>query len=241
MLKLIYHIFFFMICFVVNFALAAPNVSPTQETSFQIHILPKCNCEKKPKLDDELEDILPSSIFEITENDIENYNWPDQSILLTSESSRRLIKLMEKQYVPLEQYQYKFPKQPKSWFYALMVETVLSKYYFFVFLNGKKLYSGVFLNSTSAWGASYPIIYPMLAKLTSLSPLEAQIMLVVRPEHRPLSMIEGYKKLGLSIKKRIEIKEVQNFFKIHNKVTFHDEKDRVERWLPKIKSNYIQQ
>ena len=165
-------------------------------------------------------DLLSESEFVLTENDIESYNWPDQSITLTSEISAKLIET----YLPKEEYSAK----------KIYLEQNLGAKVFLVVLEEKKLYGGIFINRISAMGALYPVIYPFIAAVTQIEPPELQIRLVVRPRGTFGDFIDGYYKLDSSIKSRIEIQKVHDFFQKLGKLTHNDSSRRVKPWLPEI-------
>jgi len=230
-----------MISLVVNFSEAEPVIKQ-QKPDFQLHILKISRDQLKLYGEDgkfeqswnKLKTINLSScdLFVITESDIESYNWPDQSIMLTPKASLRLVKLMKKFFPPIEESP--LPRR-KDWFYLGMVNIALTEQIFLIVFKGKKLYGGIFIYPESARGASYPVIYSKVTAFTDLEPLKLQIMLVIRPEHSVMGALDGYKKLDPSLKKRIELEKVRDFFQQLGKLTHDAAKNRIEPWIPKIK------
>jgi len=223
---------------IMDYTLATTLNIKSKQPNFQLHILKKNS--NQLELHGEFEqsqtilknlDLSSLSCCIFTEKDIEDYNWPDQSIMLTKKSSVKLAKFMEGCYPSIED----MSLQRKDWFYLLMVEQALNERIFLVTFKGKILYGGVFKYQGTAQGALHPVIYPKVITLTNLEPLELQIMLVIRPEHMLWHMLDGYKKLDSSIKKRIEIKSIRDFFQRLGKLTNNNSPHRIESWLPQIK------
>jgi len=217
----------------INFVYALPSLNQ-EKTTFQLHILKKTQHQLKLHGYDKFENFWPilknvdlssESYFVITENDIEGYNWPDQSITLTLEASTKLLKLI-------------FGKDgflPKKHAWS-DVELAFQFAIFVVVFEGKKLYGGVCVNpfSSGGGGGSYPIIVPQLVGVIP-KPLKLQIRLVVRP----IATRKGYKYLNSSLKNRIEIPKVRNFFQKLGKLTQDAAPNRVESWIPKIDPIHI--
>ena len=167
-------------------------------------------------------DLSSESEFVITASDIESYNWPDQSITINSNISTRLLK----------KYFTKDLSKQHSW---SMVERALQLTTFLVTLRGEKLYCGVFFHQNTAIGISFPVIYPQIAAIVNLEPVKIEIRLVIRPiASNGFYALFGYKKLDSSIKRRIEIKKIHDFFKKLGKLTDIDDPHRVEPWVPRI-------
>lgn len=79
----------------------AVSFSEKEKSHFQLHILKKdcfqLNLSGEPKGEWTILkklDLSSESGFQITENDIESYNWPDQLITLTLEDSMKFLGLM---------------------------------------------------------------------------------------------------------------------------------------------------
>ena len=155
------------------------------------------------------------------ENDIESYNWPDQSIKLTLKFSIKILKLIfGKGGFVLEKH---------AW---SDVERAFQSGIFVVVFEGKKLYGGIFVNPSSSYhGGPCPIIVPQVAGVVIPPELSAiQIRLVIRP----IPTFKGYKYLSSSLKDRIEIPKLHNFFQKLGKLTQEVSPNRVEQWMPKI-------
>lgn len=234
----------------VNYVHALPNLTQEKPT-FQLHVLKKNLFQLKLIGYNKYEefwsvlrnlDLSSESFFVITEDDIESYNWPDQSIILTVEFSMKLIKLIfggegflrEKKIFDIEQtFQFGV---------------------FIVVFKGEKLYGGVFLDLVSSIrGGPSPVIVPQIAGVRPEPPV-IQIRLVVRPKDtrsifdslrdrtgEPISTQKsGYKYLDSSLRNRIEIPEIREFFQELGKLTQDATPNRVEQWMPKIDPFLIQ-
>lgn len=100
---------------------------------------------------------LGASTWVIDQDDIETYNWSEQSITLTQNASSRLVQhLSEWSYLPI----------------------ALSHRGFVATIDGDKLYGGVFLEAGSPMAIPWPVIYPDVSGET--------VVLRLRPAH-PLS------------------------------------------------------
>lgn len=198
---------------------------------FQLHILKKnrdqLKLQGKPEDWNILKeiDLFSESMFIITENDIESYNWPDQLITLTPEGSMNLLNLGGKN----------FSAKVKKELY-LNLESSLESAVFIIVLEDKKLYGGTFSNRISTRGTYGPTIFPQIVNVIDVDPLQLQIGFVIRPLYTLNVMLSGYKALDTSLKNRIEIPKMRDFFRRVGKLTSDDSPNRVESWIPKLES-----
>jgi hypothetical protein len=151
------------VCFLVLLGLCASCCVPitSSRSRFQLHIFRDRWYElqlghereqawtKLKKLD------LGDSALVITEDDIEQYDWREQSITLTSTASDRLNEVFTETGV-------------------LSVD--LSERAFIATFDGEWLYGGIFLDAGSAMVIEYPVIYAW--------PSEGSVVLFLRPNHQ---------------------------------------------------------
>jgi hypothetical protein len=166
------------------------------------------------------------SLFQITENDIESYNWSDQSILLTVDaipsSLSTEMNLNKQELMQKAERTVKFG-------------THISGGTFLVRFKGKKLYGGAVDNVISARGYQVPTLFIQMAAIYDTQPPKIQLRFVIRPLKTIRAILTGYQALDKQLKNRIEIPEVHDFFKDIGKITYDKTPQRMKSWLPKVK------
>lgn len=210
-----------------------------KEPVFQLHILEKDWLWYKLHLQNTPEDVWSAlkaidisseSYFKMDESDIENYNWSDQSILLTVESSMRFLGISTKRIDKLNMEQL-IKKAEASVNLGLGIDGSV----FIILFEGEKLYGGAVDNVVSTKGYQVPTIFVQIATIHDTLPKKVQVRLVIRPLKTVRAILTGYQALDQQLKNRIEKREIHNFFEKKNKLTNDNTPERVEPWLPKIK------
>jgi len=205
------YLIIFAIFIVSNNCLSAmETVSADNEkkTAFQLHILKGDSFKLLGNITYEQSlqilkkvDLSTSSDFIITEQDIENYNWQQQSIVLTVDKSMDLIRKYLAKNVSLND----FTSGKYNW---TDVEYGLYTLAFLITLNDEVIYGGIFIRKASSTGASHPVIYVEPGYKMSCNPFKLQIKL----EIRPFSSLESYQNLPTEIRQQIEHEKIYNFF-----------------------------
>lgn len=174
------------------------------------------------------------SCFHITENDIENYNWPDQSILLTWEASARFMStfIINMKELNLETAKRNAERTVELGFY-------INGGVFVVSFKGDILYGGAIDNMVSS-GYKVPTLFIQTATLYNTTPIKRQLRFVVRPLKIMVKMLKGYQGLEQQLKDRIEKQEVHNFFYDIHKLTDENIQERVKPWLPELRPRVIE-
>ena len=175
------------------------------------------------------------SCFYITENDIDSYNWSDQSILLNWDASARFIDtlLLNKKEPNLETAKRHAERSVELGLY-------INGGVFVVSFNGEILYGGAVDNMVSSSGYKVPTLFIQVAAIYNTTPIKRQVRFVVRPLKIMVEILRGYQGLNQPLKDRIERQEIYNFFyKIH-KLTNENAYERVGPWLPKLKPLVIE-
>ena len=95
---------------------------------------------------------LKNNLAEISETDIEEYNWSTQEITLTTNASKRLNSIISEE----------------EWFQIRALKAI-----FIGTVDEQPLYGGVFLEKESQAGIDFPVIYPDTG--------HAQIVFQIRP------------------------------------------------------------
>ncbi len=116
----------------------------------------------------------------LTQDDIELYRWRDQAIVLTPSASER----------------FKWLDSSKTRMGIDLFEKT-----FVVCLGDQSLFGGSFIDTGSARGIDYPVIY--------VDRSGPNMVFQIRPSH---SVLEGYGQLSPKLKARIELPAVKSYF-----------------------------
>lgn len=210
-----------------------------QKPIFQLHILQKDWLWYKLHLQNTPEgvwsalkaiDLSSESYFKMDESDIEHYNWSDQSILLTVESSMRFLGVSAKKIDSLNIDQ--LTRKAEA---SMNLGLGINGSVFIILFEGEKLYGGAVDNVVSTKGYQVPTIFIQIATVYDTLPKKVQIRFIIRPLKTIRAILTGYQALDQQLKNRIEKREIYNFFKKIDKLINDNTLERVEPWLPKIK------
>jgi hypothetical protein len=210
-------------------------VSTKTEYVFQLHILKEPWDKYMSNLDKTLKNVMTrlekidlssESLIKITENEIESYNWSDQSILLAVDAIPSLsiigVNSNKRELMQIAEQTVKFGAG-------------ITGVTFLVIFKGKKLYGGALDNEISARRYQVPTLFIQIAAVYDTHPPQIQLRFVIRPLKTYQAISTGYQALDEQLKKRIEIPEVHDFFKRIGKITYDDAPHRMKPWLPKVK------
>ncbi len=133
-----------LLCLVLSLAscTSLKEAPPDSRQLFQIAMLRGDEISRAPGLGSTIESSWPvlqkafpsGSVHSITPDDIEMYEWADQTITLTAQASTTVAKVLQK-------------------------ETPQTLWGFVVVVDGKPLYGGVFTYPMTARSIGYPVIY----------------------------------------------------------------------------------
>ncbi|RKZ81206.1 MAG: hypothetical protein DRR19_22550 [Candidatus Parabeggiatoa sp. nov. 1] len=197
----------------------------TDNAVFQLHFLNKGWRDYKRAyqnptdalLSERITDLRRDSLLCITEEDIDLYNWPSQTIFFNQNFIRKLEKLKQ----ALE-------KAPQL---ELKVKSEDSGTAVFVLVfRGSRRYGGV-VNQSSAAGYDVPTLFFRYGS-------GGRIAVTVRPLKTFKSQMTGYSSLDDSLKQIIEIPEIREFFLGLGKLTHNDDPSCVKGSLPKKECDF---
>ena len=195
------------------------------DTVFQLHFLNKNWRDYKlysyenpiaTLLSQETIDLRQESEFCITEQDIDLYNWPSQTIFFNQNFMLKLEKA-----VKLEKA--RRSKKPN-------VKSEGGAGVFVLIFKGSRVYGGA-INESYAAGYNVPTLF-----FTHDS--DGKIAITIRPLKTFESQMTGYSALDDSLKKIVEKPEIEDFFLKLGKLTHNNDPICVKEWLPSKECNF---
>jgi hypothetical protein len=127
------------------------------------------------------------TLFVINLNDIESYNWDQQTITLTRETTENLAIALDNHVESSEAVEALMDMRERlDW--GNPFERALYTKTFLVNVDNHSLYSGIFLHAVSQMAIDYPVI--------RLSVIDGKATLSLLPTHIPFIMIDPIDELG---------------------------------------------
>ncbi len=207
----------------VLYPINAESFGTLEKSVFQLHLLKKPWFKYMSYLDDTPEKVLAKlkpidlsseSLFSMTDNEIESYNWPDQSMVLTIDASLQFLTLLgirnRQELIKLSE------------FITYSGLELSSGGVFLIRFRNEILYGGAVDNKISTKGYQVPTLFIQIAAIYGTQPPKIQLRFVIRPLKTIQAILTGYQALDESLKNRIEIPEVHDFFKHIGKITYDE-------------------